>query len=186
VYRQRPVSGGAFVVRTALPPEQLTHVATASIAELDPELALFSVQSMDERIADSLGPQRTPMVLMLLFAAVAFTLAVIGIYGVLNWAVTQRVSEIGVCVALGAQLRDIVRMVLVQGSRLVAVGAALGVAGAIGVGALLSSQIRNVNAIDPTVLAISVASLAVAALVASWFPARRAGRIDPMRALREG
>jgi putative ABC transport system permease protein len=95
------------------------------------------------------------------------------------------VSEIGVRVALGAQMRDIVRMVLAHGTRLVAIGAALGAAGAIGLGAVRSSQIRNVNAVDPTVLAISVTGLAAAALLASWFPARRAARIDPMRALRE-
>ena len=140
---------------------------------------------MDARIASSLGPQRTPMVLTLVFAGVAFMLAVIGIYGVLNWAVTQRVSEIGLRVALGAQVHDIVRMVLAQGSRLVAIGGALGVAGAIGLGAVLSSQIRNVHVVDPTVLAISVTGLAAAALLASWFPARRAARIDPMRALRD-
>ncbi len=115
---------------------------------------------------------------------VTFILAVIGIYGVLNWAVTQRVSEIGVRVALGAQVRDIVWMVLAQGSRLVAIGAALGVAGAVGLGAVLSSQIRNVSAVDPTVLTISVTGLAAAALLASWFPAPRAAGIDPMRALR--
>ena len=96
---------------------------------------------MDARIASSLGPQRTPMVLTLVFAGVAVMLAVIGIYGVLNWAVTQRVSEIGLRVALGAQVRDIVRMVLAQGGRLVAIGGALGVVGAIGLGAVLSSQI---------------------------------------------
>jgi predicted permease len=184
-YRQRPVNDGSLAVRTALPPEQITRVATAAIAELDPELALDGVQSMEARIASSLGPQRTPMVLTLVFAGVAFVLAVIGIYGMLSWAVQQRVSEIGLRVALGAQVRDIVRMVIVQGGRLIGIGMAIGVAGAIGLGAVLASQIRNVSVADPAVLAISVVALGAAALLASWFPARRAARIDPMRALRE-
>jgi predicted permease len=184
-YRERPVPSGAFALRTALPPEQLTRAATAAIAAIDPDLALFDVRSMDARIASSLGPQRTPMVLTLAFAAVAFALAVIGVYGVLNWAVTQRCGEIGVRVALGARSQDIVRMVLAQGGRLIVIGAAIGVAGAVGLGEALAAQIRNVSAIDPAVLAISVASLAAAALLASWIPARRAARVDPMRALRE-
>jgi putative ABC transport system permease protein len=125
------------------------------------------------------------MVLTLVFAGVAFVLAVIGIYGMLSWAVQQRVSEIGLRVALGAQVRDIVRMVIVQGGRLIGIGMAIGVAGAIGLGAVLASQIRNVSVVDPAVLAISVVALGAAALLASWFPARRAARIDPMRALRE-
>jgi putative ABC transport system permease protein len=184
-YRQRPQSNGAYALRTTLPPVQLTRVAGAAIAELDPELILFDAQSMDARIESSLGPQRTPMVLTLVFAAVAFTLAVIGVYGVLNWAVTQRHGEIGVRVALGAQVRDIVRMVLQQGGRLIGAGVGIGVLGALALGAALAAQIPNVSAIDPAVLATAVAGLAGAALVASWIPARRASRIDPMRALRE-
>jgi predicted permease len=184
-YLERPVSGGSFAVRTALPPEQLTRAATAAIAALDPDLALSGAQSMEARVARSLGPQRTPMVLTLMFAAVAFVLAVIGVYGVLNWAVTQRGGEIGVRMALGARAQDVVRMVVAQGTRLLAIGVAIGVAGAIGLGMALQAQIRNVSPVDPAVIALAVAGLAAAALFASWVPARRAARIDPMRALRE-
>jgi predicted permease len=184
-YLERPVNDGSFAVRTALPPEQLTRAATAALAALDPELALSGVQSMEARVASSMGPQRTPLVLTLVFAAVAFVLAVIGVYGVLNWAVTQRGGEIGVRMALGARAQDVVRMVLAQGGRLVAIGVAIGVAGAIALGLVLAAQIRNVSAVDPAVIGIVVAGLASAALFASWVPARRAARIDPMRALRE-
>ena len=183
-YRQRPVDSGAFVLRTALPPEQLTRVAAAAIADLDRELALFDVRSMDARVASSLGPQRTPLILTLVFAAVAVALAVIGVFAVLNWAVTQRVGEIGIRVALGAQTRDIVRMVLVQGARLVAAGAAIGIAGALALGVALASQIRNVSAYEPMVVAGAVLALCAAALLASWLPARRAGQTDAMIALR--
>jgi ABC-type antimicrobial peptide transport system permease subunit len=132
----------------------------------------------------SLGPERTPMVLTLVFAAVAFTLAVIGVYGVLTWAVTQRFAEIGVRLALGAQARDVVRMVLVQGGKLIAIGTAFGVVGAAAIGRVLAAQVNGVSALDPAVLAGAVVALVAAALVASWLPARRAARTDPMLALR--
>jgi predicted permease len=184
-YKQRTVDGGSFAVRTALPPEELTRAATSAVRALDPDLAVFDVQPMERRIASSLGPQRTPMVLTLVFAAIAFALAVIGIYAMLDWAVSQRIGEIGVRAALGARPGDIVRMVLLQGGRLIAIGVAIGIAAAWVLGAVLASQVRNVSALDPAVLAIAVGSLGAAALLATWLPARRASRIDPLRALRQ-
>ena len=124
------------------------------------------------------------MVLTLVFAAVAFALAVIGVYGVLTWAVTQRFGEIGVRLALGARAGDIVGMVLAQGGRLIAIGSALGLVGAAAIGRVLAAQIRTVSAFDPAVLVGAVLALAAAALIASWLPARRAGSTDPMIALR--
>jgi predicted permease len=183
-YAQRPMSNGRLVLRTTLPPEQLTGAAKATIAALDPELALYNVQPLDLLVQRSLGPERTPMVLTLVFAAVAFTLAVIGVYGVLTWAVTQRFAEIGVRLALGAQARDVVRMVLVQGGKLIAIGTAFGVVGAAAIGRVLAAQVNGVSALDPAVLAGAVVALVAAALVASWLPARRAARTDPMLALR--
>jgi len=183
-YRQRPSSAGAFVLRTTLPPAQLTNAAAAAIAALDPELALYDVAPMETRVRRSMGAQRTPMVLTGLFAATAFVLAVIGVYAVLNWAVTQRTGDIGVRVALGAQSRDVVRMVIGQGLRLIAVGLALGLVGAAGIGRMLGSQIRDVSLTDPVVFATAAFALTGAALFASWLPARRASRIAPMVALR--
>jgi predicted permease len=184
-YAQRPMLVGAFTLRTTLPPEQLTRIASATIAELDPELALSQPMSMDARLLRSMGPQRTPMVLTLVFAGIAFTLAVIGIYGVLSWAVTQRVGEIGVRMALGARSLDIVRMILKQGARTTAIGLALGIAAALALGRALESQIEKVGAFDPAILALAVVGLGVAALVATWLPAHRAAQVDPMRALRD-
>ena len=110
---------------------------------------------MDARVANALGPQRTPMVLTLVFAGVAFALAVIGIYGVLAWAVTQRVGEIGVRMALGARAADVLRMVMKQGARLIAVGLVLGLAGALALGRVLAARIPEVAAVDPLVLVVA-------------------------------
>jgi ABC-type antimicrobial peptide transport system permease subunit len=125
------------------------------------------------------------MVLTVAFAAMALTLAVIGIYGVLSWSVAQRFGEIGVRMALGARGDDIVLMIIKQGGRLIAIGLAIGFAGALALGRAMTSQIYEVSASDPAVFAIALAVLATAALFASWLPARRASRIDPMHALRQ-
>jgi putative ABC transport system permease protein len=110
---------------------------------------------------------------------------VIGIYAVLAWAVSQRVNEIGVRMALGARAADIGRMVLRQGGRLIAIGLVVGVVGALALGRVLSSQLDRVGSFDATVLALTVVGLGGAALVASWLPARRAAHVDPLTALRE-
>jgi predicted permease len=183
-YEQNPSAGVALAIRTLLPPEQLAPAVSAAIAVLDPDIALYDSQTMDDRVSISLGPQRTPMVLTLAFAGIAFALAVIGIYAVLAWSVAQRVGEIGVRMALGARATDIGRMILGQGGRLIAIGLAVGVAGALVLGRVLSTQLFQVGAFDPTVLAITVLGLGGAALVASWLPARRAARVDPLTALR--
>jgi putative ABC transport system permease protein len=124
-------------------------------------------------------------VLTLVFAAIAVALAVIGVYGVLAWAVARRVGEIGVRMALGARSTDVLRMVMKQGARMIAAGLVLGTAGALALGEVLASQIPEVAAADARVLAAAVLVLTPAALVASWLPARRAARVDPLQALRE-
>jgi predicted permease len=183
-YSQVPTQGGRFVLRTTLPAEQLTGPAKAALAGIDRDLAVANTQSYDQIVQRALGPERAPMVLALAFAAVAFTLAVIGVYAVLTWAATQRLAEIGVRLALGARTRDIVRMVVTQGGKLVAIGSVLGLAGAAVVGRVLAAQMRTVSALDPAVLTGAVVAVAAAALIASWLPARRAGNTDPTIALR--
>jgi predicted permease len=183
-YEQRPQSTVVLALRTVVAPAQLAGPVNAAIAALDPGVAPYNARTMDDLVEGSLGPQRTPMVLTLVFAAVAFLLAVIGIYGVLAWGVSQRVSEIGVRMALGARAADIGRMILRQGCKLIAIGLVIGVAGALGLGQVLSSQLERVGSFDATVLALTVVGLGGAALLASWLPARRASRVDPMNALR--
>ena len=183
-YRQRPEAAGVFSLRATLPPEALGQSARDAVLRLDPELALYDVMAMDARLARSLGPQRAPMVLTLVFGAAAFALAIIGIYAVLTWAVMQRIGEIGVRMALGAAAGDVVRMVLKQGAKLTAIGLVVGTLGALALGRLLQSQVRDVDTADPVVLGVALTGLAAAALFASWLPARRASRIDPIEALR--
>ena len=183
-YEQRPESAAVFALRTVVPPGQLARAVSAAVAALDPEIAISDARTLEDRVEGSLGPQRTPMVLMLVLAGVAFLLAVIGIYGVLAWGVSQRVNEIGVRMALGARAADIGRMILRQGGKLIAIGLVLGVAGALGLGRVLASQLERVGSFDATVLVLTVIGLGGAALLASWLPARRASRVDPMNALR--
>jgi predicted permease len=183
-YQQRPANSGAFTLRTALPPERLTPLATAVALRIDADVPLFNAAAMDSRLQQSLGPQRTAMTLTLLFAATAFVLAVIGIYGVLTWAVTQRVAEIGVRVALGARTSDVVGMVLQQGGRMIALGLVIGGVLAVLLGRVLATQIQSIRPLDPLVFAIAIGGLGAAALLASWLPARHAASIDPMQALR--
>ncbi len=183
-YEQRPEPVAVVALRTVVPPGQLGNAVSAAIASLDPEVALSDARPLADRIDASLGPQRTPMVLTLVFAGVAFALAVIGIYGVLAWAVTQRVNEIGVRMALGARAADIGRMILAQGGKLVAIGLGVGIVGALVLGRVLASQLQRVGAFDPLVLALTVVGLGGAALIASWLPARRAASVDPLTALR--
>jgi predicted permease len=184
-YRQRPRLSGMLTLHTTLPPEQLARVASDAIRRIDPDVPLMNAMSMDARVRASMGPQRTPMVLTVVFAAVAFTLAVIGVYGVLTWTVTQRVGEIGVRMAFGARARDIVGMILTQGAKLTVLGLGIGIAAAVGLGSALSSQLYEVSAADPGVFAVTLIGLAAAALLASWQPAKHASRISPMQALRE-
>jgi ABC-type antimicrobial peptide transport system permease subunit len=183
-YEQRQSRGGVLALRTVVPPSQLASAVSAAVAAIDPDVALSDARTLDDRVEGSLGPQRAPMVLTLVFAAVAFVLAVIGIYGVLAWGVSQRINEIGVRMALGARAADIGQMILRQGGKLIAVGLGLGVAGALGLGQVLSSQLERVGSFDASVLALTVVGLGGAALIASWLPARRASRFDPMNALR--
>ena len=185
-YEQRPRASTVITLRTVVPPAQLAGAIGAAITALDPEVALYDVQTMDDRVASSLGAQRTPMVLALVFAGVAFVVAVIGIYGVLAWAVSQRINEIGLRMALGARAADIGRMILGQGGRLVAIGL-VSVLRARSRSAACSRRNSTESARSiPRFSLLTVVGLGGAALVASWLPARRAARIDPLEGIAQG
>ena len=180
----RSFTSASFTVRTTVPPLSLSEAIKREIAALDPTLALSGVSSMEEISARSVAPQRFNMVLVGLFAGLGLALAAIGIYGVISYTVAQGTNEIGLRIALGAQTRDIMRLVLGQGLTLVVLGAVLGLAGAYGLTRLMKSLLFGVSATDPLTYAGVALLLALVALAACYVPARRATKVDPMVALR--
>ena len=172
-----------IVARTDGNPQTLTPALRAAVARIDPELPLFDVREMDQRLAGALATSRFNTLLLTLLGAVGLLLAASGIYGVIAYFVSQRTQEIGVRIALGATAAGVVRLVLGEALQPVAMGAAVGVAAAIAATRVLASQLFAVSPTDPLTIAAVVAVLVGVALVASVIPARRAASIDPTRAL---
>ncbi|HVG32681.1 MAG TPA: ABC transporter permease [Pyrinomonadaceae bacterium] len=183
-YRQGPQSYMALVVRTSNRPENQINAVREQIWAIDKDQPIFNVKTMEEFVARSVAQRRFTMLLLGLFAGVALLLAVIGLYGVMAYTVAQRTHEIGIRMALGAQTGDVLRMVLGQGMAMVMVGVVIGLAAAFALSRLISSFLYGVSATDPlTFVGVPLVLCAVAAL-ASYIPARRATRVDPMVALR--
>jgi len=172
----------SVVVRGSVTPSSLVAPVRAAIRSLDPSIPVYSVASMESLIGSQTSQSRFTMWLMGVFAVIALTLAVIGIYGVMSYLVTQRTREIGIRLALGAAGKDIMRLVVGNGARLVGTGIVLGLTAAFALQRLVSSLLFGVTAAD-AVSAGAVAILAVVALLACYVPARRATRIDPLQAL---
>ena len=139
---------------------------------------------MEQIVAQSVAPRRFSMLLLTVFAAVALVLAGVGIYGMMSYAVTQRTREIGVRMALGAQVSDVLRLVIGQGMKLVLVGVALGLVASVALTRTIESLLFGVSATDPATFAAIAALLALVALLACFVPARRATQVNPMIALR--
>jgi predicted permease len=171
------------LVRTTGNPSALVQALNTAVAQVDRDLPLFDVKTMDERLARSLATSRFNTLLLTLLGAIGLALAATGIYGVIAYFVSQRTQEIGVRMALGASAASVVRLVLGQALRPVAIGAVLGVAAALGGSRVLSSQLFGVSPTDPLTIAAVLATLIGVAVVASTVPARRAAAIDPTRAL---
>jgi putative ABC transport system permease protein len=156
------------------------------VHELDPAVPVYAVGTMDDQIADSpaVFARRYPLILISAFAVAALLLAVVGIYGVINHSVTQRTREMGIRMALGARGSDLVRGVLGHGLALASVGIVLGTGAALAASRVLARLLYGVSPSDPLTYAGVVVLLAAVAVAASWLPARRATRIDPLTALR--
>jgi len=173
-----------IAIRTKSDPSQVADSLRSAVHQIDPELAVADIKQMDAVAGASLSTPRFTFVLVGMFAALAVLLAGIGAYGVIAYTVTQRTSEFGLRVALGAQRNDLLRMVLAQAARLAIPGTLLGLALALSLGRVVQTLIYGVSAADPLVFASVVVLVPAVALLAAWIPARRAARSDPMEALR--
>jgi len=173
-----------ITVRSPLPPQAVTKSVQATLQTIDPGLALILPQPVSAVMAQALGQAKLMMMLLGVFATVALLLATVGVYGAVAYTVEQRTSEIGVRMALGAQARDVLRLVVSQGMKPVVFGLAVGLAAALALGRLITSQLYQVSAHNPVVLIATAFILAAAALLACLLPARRATLVDPVQALR--
>jgi putative ABC transport system permease protein len=173
-----------IVARASGDPLALTASVRAAVREVDRDLPIANVRSMDQILSNMAGEARFRTLLLGVFAAVALLLAGIGIYGVIAYSVAQRTREIGIRIALGAQVRDVLRVVVGQGMKYALIGVGVGIVGAFAVTRVLESLLFNVSATDPLTFIGVSALLALVALLACYIPARRAMKVDPMVALR--
>jgi putative ABC transport system permease protein len=173
-----------FGIRAAGDPAALIAAVRASIRELDAELPLDGMGTVDALVATSLSQRRFAMLLMVIFAGLALILAMVGIYGVIAYSVTQATQEIGIRMALGARRADVLGMVFTYAGLLIAAGLVIGGAAAMGTGRFLASQLFEVKPTDPATFAAVAGVLLTTALAACAIPALRAMRVDPLVALR--
>jgi len=184
-YLQKPFNSPAFVIRTdGAPLPAMLQGLRPAVFSIKADQPVGAVRPMRELVAESIARQRFSTLLLGLFAAVALLIAVVGIYGVMSYTVSQRTGEIGVRMALGAQRADVLGLILRQGMGVVALGLMLGLGGALAFGRMIASQLYQTEARDPLVLGAAVLALALVALCACLVPARRAARVDPLVALR--
>jgi predicted permease len=178
-------SGAMYVaVRTTSDPASVTAAITREARSMDPNVPIFDVKTMEQWLSESLARRRFAMLMLGLFAVVAMLLAGIGIYGVMSYTVAQRTREIGIRVALGAQTRDVLRLVVRQGMSLTGIGVGIGLVVAIAATRVMASLLFGVGATDPITFVAIALLLAIVALLACYLPARRATKVDPMIALR--
>jgi predicted permease len=182
---QYPVRAMSVVLRSGTEPAALTSAVKQQIHELDTDLPLYNVRTMNQRLDESLAPRRFAMWLLALFAFVALTLAVIGTYGVMAYLVNQGTREIGIRIALGATQQDIVRLIVMKGLVLALCGVAFGVGGAFAGSRLMRSLLFGVTPSDPLTFVVISLLLTLITLLASYIPAHRAARIDPIVSLRD-
>ena len=172
------------LMRSQQQPLALIEPIRQAIEQMNSEQVLYEVRAYDEVVASSIAAQRFSMVLLGTFAALALLLSSIGIYGVISYLVSQRTREFGIRIALGAQRRDILRMVLGHGANMALIGVALGLLGALGLTRLMSGLLFGISATDPITFLVVACLLTLVALAACYIPARRATRVDPIVALR--
>jgi putative ABC transport system permease protein len=183
-YTQDPVYGGSLVVRSSVDPGSLAATIRAEMKSLDPDVPLSQVRELSSITDDNVAPRRFSVLLLSGFAALALLLAAVGIYGVMAFTVTQRSHEIGLRMALGAQPRQVLQLILSHGGKLTLIGIGLGFVAALSVTRLMTGLLFSVSATDPLTFAAVAAAFLLISLAACYIPARRAMRVDPMVALR--
>jgi putative ABC transport system permease protein len=174
----------AIVARTAGDPGALGPAIEGVVQQLNKDLPLFQIRTMDDMLGTSIARQRMSMMVFVVFAIVALTLASVGLYGVVAHGVTERTHEIGVRIALGAEQRHVLGLVVRQGLSMALVGTAIGVAGSVALSRWIQGLLFGVTATDPLTIGAVVATLLAVAMVACYVPAWRATRVDPTTALR--
>ncbi|HEY2459959.1 MAG TPA: ABC transporter permease [Candidatus Acidoferrum sp.] len=183
-FRQNYSNDVHLLVRSAADPTALANAIRGAVAAVDKDQPIFSVKTMRELVDDSVSTRRLTLILLALFSGLALILAAIGIYGVIAYSVEQRTREVGIRVAMGAQKTDVLRLVLAQGARLVTLGIIIGMVVAAALTRLMSTLLFGVTATDPATFAAVATLLAAVALAATYIPAHRATRTDPIQALR--
>jgi putative ABC transport system permease protein len=173
-----------LLTRTEVEPLSLTAAVRAQVAALNKDQAVFNVRTMEQAVAQSVAPRRFSMLLLSVFAVVALALASLGIYGLMSYVVAQSTREIGVRMALGAEVSDVLKLVLGQGMKQTLVGVALGLVASLALTRMMKTLLFGVSATDPLTFAAIALLLTGVALLACWLPARRATKVDPMVALR--
>src|SRR6185312_14986454 len=172
------------IVKTQVPPDTLLSTIRREVQLLDPSLALFRPRTMDDVIANNMHDATVQAFLLGAFAVLALLLAAVGLYGVMSYLVTQRTREIGIRMALGARQSNVLSLVMKRGAKLTVAGLLLGLIAALALTRLMANLFYGVKPCDPLTFLCVAALLALVALAAYYVPARRASKIDPMRALR--
>jgi ABC-type antimicrobial peptide transport system permease subunit len=184
IEKDHSLYAGAIVLETARPNEDMESLARRTLAGINPNLTVVKFQTFDQQIADRFNDDRMVARLTMMFGALALMLAAVGLYGVTAYTVALRTSEIGIRMALGAERGSVVAMVMRGAMRQTLLGLAIGIPVALVCVRFVKAQLYETTNADATVMAGAILTLAVAACVAGWIPARRAASIDPMRALR--
>ncbi len=183
-YAQLPFSGMTVIVKSSGDPNQLVAGARQQVKVVDLDQPIYNVRTMEDIRSESIASERLNLTLFSIFAGIALVLAVVGIYGVMSYSVTQRTHEIGIRMAIGAQPRDVFRMVLGQGMTLAVIGVVLGLIGAFALTRFMETMLFNVPPTDPATFVVISALLIVVALLACYLPGRRATKVEPVVSLR--